>query len=136
MTLAEFLLARIAEDEAVARAATLGPWATSPSKYVAGHYVHGDRSNGEQVAHATETTKANASHIARHDPARVFAECEAKRRIVALHRPERYADVDEHFCTTCRAGAFERTVDWPCPTLRALALPYADHPDYQEEWRP
>lgn len=24
----------------------------------------------------------------------------------------------------------------PCPTLRMLALPYADHPDYRQEWRP
>jgi hypothetical protein len=26
--------------------------------------------------------------------------------------------------------------DWPCLTLRLLALPYADRPGYREEWRP
>jgi hypothetical protein len=25
---------------------------------------------------------------------------------------------------------------WPCPTVRLLALPFAGHPDLQEEWRP
>jgi hypothetical protein len=25
---------------------------------------------------------------------------------------------------------------WPCQTLRLLALPYADHPDYRPEWKP
>lgn len=25
---------------------------------------------------------------------------------------------------------------WPCPTIRALALPDAGHPDYREQWRP
>jgi len=25
-------------------------------------------------------------------------------------------------------------VKYPCPTLLILALPYADHPDYREEW--
>jgi hypothetical protein len=24
----------------------------------------------------------------------------------------------------------------PCETVRVLALPYSDHPDYHEEWRP
>ncbi|MEV0164353.1 DUF6221 family protein [Nonomuraea fuscirosea] len=25
---------------------------------------------------------------------------------------------------------------WPCPDLRDLAAPYADHPGYRDEWRP
>jgi hypothetical protein len=71
-----------------------------------------------------------AQHIARHDPARVLAECEAKRRIVeewdAAHRvalaSPQYS-YDEGIATGLLAA------------LYALALPYADHPDYREEWR-
>ena len=47
--------------------------------------------------------------------ARVLAECAAKRRIVEHHAPY--------------AGGSGR------PTLLLLALPYADHPDYDETWR-
>jgi hypothetical protein len=50
---------------------------------------------------------------------RLLAECEAKRRIVAT---------------------IQRWLDTGYPTLDhvffALALPYADHPEYRAEWRP
>ena len=64
---------------------------------------------------------------------RALAEVEAKRRIVNLHRPEVFEDEPaEAFCTHD-----QRTSGlWPCPTMRLLALPYADHPDYDETWRP
>ncbi|WP_434744798.1 DUF6221 family protein [Streptomyces sp. A-14] len=32
-------------------------------------------------------------------------------------------------CDHCERAA-------PCPDLRDLAAVYADHPDYQQEWRP
>jgi hypothetical protein len=53
-------------------------------------------------------------------PDQVFRECEAKRRIVERLDVMRLADV-------LRDSA-ERL-------LRLLALPYADHPDFREEWR-
>lgn len=49
-------------------------------------------------------------------PARVLAECEAKRRIVAEVLPT-HPDYD------------------PLYVQKVLALPYADHPDYDEAWR-
>jgi hypothetical protein len=52
-------------------------------------------------------------HIARHDPARVLADVEAKRRIVEWDA--------------------EQPVDRG--VLNILASVYADHPDYREEWR-
>jgi hypothetical protein len=33
-------------------------------------------------------------------------------------------------------GWIDPYVLWPCPTLKLLALPWADHPDYQISWRP
>lgn len=74
---------------------------------------------------------AKAPHIARHDPARVLAEVEAKRRIVdlmagLLDSAEGDSEVDHYG----GVGAAE-------DALRLLALPYADrHPDYREEWSP
>ena len=53
-------------------------------------------------------------------PDRVLAECEAKRRIV-----EAFGDYDP-----------EDHWDFQTFPLRALAAVYADHPDYDETWRP
>ena len=52
-------------------------------------------------------------------PERVLAECEAKRRIVTTQ------------LQPYPAGHAPATL-----VLRLLALPYADHPDYRQEWRP
>jgi hypothetical protein len=64
-----------------------------------------------------------------------LAEVAAKRQII-----------DEHpiltgyrVCTRCSDFAAERgelirQVPGPCLTLRLLALPYARHPEYQQEW--
>lgn len=111
MTLAEFLLARIAEDEAVARRGygiRDGLATVDFDEY------------GDVLVIGTE---------------RVLAECEAKRRIVELH------DSFYGVCQACigsppRVGDVVKPALWPCTTLRLLALPFADHPDYREEWRP
>lgn len=66
-----------------------------------------------------------ADHIARWHPARVLAECEAKRRIVEEHGV--IDPCDAHDPMTGRAE--------PCPTLLDLASVYADHPDFDPAWR-
>ena len=57
---------------------------------------------------------------------RMLAECEAKRLLVEAHGsndPKWEGD-----CPHCG-------VHGPCYTIRLVALPYADHPDYRDEWR-
>jgi hypothetical protein len=71
--------------------------------------------------------------IADNDPARVLADIDAKRQIVKQHQPVGYGGVCLSLCHT-RAPGQPQT--WPCLTLRLLAVPYADHPDYREKWRP
>jgi hypothetical protein len=107
-SITEFLEARIAEDEAQARAvlATVAPdeW-ENPTKW--GNFY------AEDVAFWDSQT-----------PARILAECVAKRAIVGLHKVG--ADqCDEH------NAMFESI---PCPTILALAAVYKDHPDYRQEW--
>ena len=98
MTLTDFLRARMAEDAAVAQAA--------------------GRDGYGAIDWAGESGPTDV-HIARHDPARVLVECEAKRRIV-----EEYTFDDG---TPAREGE---------NALLYLAAVYPDHPDYREEWRP
>jgi hypothetical protein len=115
--LVDFLLARIAKDEDLARSvqqrhAFLEPYAPA----VPGLGLEWD------------------DHMVYAPPLRVLAECEAKRQIVEAHRWEEFDDGDGSVpyytdCDDCRQSP-------PCRTLRLLALPYADHPDYREEWRP
>lgn len=105
MSLAEFLLARIAEDEAAA---------TSASHH--SHLVH-DYERDNYGFLWVKTT-------------RVLAECEAKRRIVA--RCTDRIDVTELRDAERRYISGAPDMDM----LRLLALPYADHPDCREEWRP
>ncbi len=63
-------------------------------------------------------------HIACHDPARVLAEIDAKRRIIDA------LDVTEDRQIPAEAWLVGNEIK------KAIALPYAGHPDYREEWRP
>ncbi|MGW2692368.1 DUF6221 family protein [Streptomyces sp. NPDC001296] len=71
-----------------------------------------------------------ATHIARHDPARVLREIDAKRRLLAIHRP--YVPEPDQACLGCAGGIMFTS----CPVVRLLALPYADRPGYRDDWRP
>ena len=68
----------------------------------------------------------------------VLAECDAKRRIVALHETVHNIPTNTTFCVVCGIDQAAKVIfgQFPCQTLRLLALPYADHPDYRDEWRP
>lgn len=63
-----------------------------------------------------------------------WVECESKQRIVEHHAPDPDAP-DAGLCAICWWDG-PRAQAYPCETLMLLALPYADHPDYREEWRP
>jgi len=122
MELTEFLLARIAEDEAAAQ--TSGPWLRGPDAYDDDMLWAGAAPGWLSPIPFLRPRDVGRhfEHIARHDPTRVLAECQAKRRIIEA--------VKEH-----EEGEWE---DDPIhgAVLRPLALPYADHPDYRQEWKP
>src|SRR6267154_1723565 len=144
--LVEFLTARLGEDEAAAKAAQLrfpGPWeqadnTDSPLPGAVTIYDARDESVG--VIRGSYA----AAHIARHDPARVLREVEAKRSLIELHKPNGNP-ADEWYghdvrCEECGGiggspaigeRGFQRS--WPCRTLRTLAAVYRDHPDYRQE---
>ncbi|KAB7850162.1 DUF6221 family protein [Streptomyces mobaraensis] len=122
--LVAFLRVRLDEDERAARAALGAPWIRREG--VAG--VHSDSTDdyphGAPIADCRriqaeyEDRVAVAEHIVRHQPARVLAEVAAKRQMI-----------DDTW------GGPDQEDVW-LHHVRLLALPYADHPDYREEWRP
>lgn len=127
----EFLLARIAEDEQAARAATAGPWEVRPY-----WFTSGDRSWSAVPEVIDEDIDAHdAEHIARWDPARVLAECETKRQVVGRAQllDEQAASIDPAD-VRLRASFEGQAVAWAVAVMM-LALPYADHPDYRPEWK-
>ena len=159
MTLTEFLLARIAEDEVVARAAFSegrlnGRPREDDGRWHAGnHDSDAERVDGigitiyDEGGHNAE----QAQHIARHDPARVLADCEAKRRIVErlrTHQRESYFEAAALGTLVIQPDGGVKPAPLPERTtlageriglefaVRALALPYADHPEFRSEWRP
>lgn len=112
--LAAFITARLDEDEQAAREA----------------YYEGQRWLAEEEeiwrwpddepVHSADR-KADARHIALHDPGRVLREVEGKRAVlIAL-------------------GAAAGRPDWASAygiVLRCLALSWSGDPDYREEWKP
>lgn len=127
--LAEFLLARIADDAMAATALT-------------------DGSNRAGWASVDFNSVECAAHGDRWSPARVQAECEAKRlAVIALshHTPRDCRGCKGRGARYCRDIRCDGTVcglcnrRWPCLSRFAFIVhlvPYADHPDYRPEWRP
>ena len=126
--LAEFVLARNDEREAVARAAGDPAWHTLPHEMYEGRI---EDSLGEVVVYDEGSPNAaQAAHIALNDPAHVLAWCETVRRIVKEAAPS-IADLqrlsDTEFGVSSDHDESERL-------LRLLALPDAAHPDYDPAW--
>ncbi|MCZ2821311.1 DUF6221 family protein [Modestobacter sp. VKM Ac-2977] len=131
---ADFLLARIAEDEAVARAAfqqvkerVVGGWYWSD----AGDAVFLDDTPTPVACGPWKQPmhQPSAQHMVRWDPERVLAECLAKRRIVESAQ-RAFRGREEFGRSPLERGAasgFGLAV-----TL--LAMAYADHPEYREEY--
>jgi hypothetical protein len=149
LTLSGFLLERIGEDAAVAWTATPGPWRWAEGEleapevqlrhpHMPGHTYSATVLSATYDDSGVDGTDIDKAHIARWDPARVLAECEAKQRVAGLHRAEAGHFLSPARCAECSCdiGDEVRSVPFPCTTLRLLALPYAGHEQYREEWRP
>jgi Family of unknown function (DUF6221) len=139
--LVAFLLARVDEDERAARAAPPGPWLGTDAEDVGAWSVYDpewriavakvydhDQPLGGKRGPGYIDPEAVTAHIARHNPARVMAEVEAKRQQI-----DHYERVAAHAAQRLEYNLAEETC---YVALRCVALAYADHPDYDETWRP
>jgi hypothetical protein len=132
--LADFLLARIAEDEALARQVITDIDADEQGRWEWVEYPY-EGGSPQRLGSLAESKSGYdpgwgwTELVNHYDPARVLAECEAKRRIV-----ERYLDTKAE----AERHDNEYAAEWLGleTALEILTLPYADHPDYREDWRP
>lgn len=118
LTLTDFLLARIAEDE---EAGTAGEqW---------------DLSIGGQHDVAVQFWDYGETHIGYR---RFLAECEAKRRIVNMmdNLLQSFSAQNGGPGRGLWHDVNRREQHHANEVLANLALPYAEHPDFREEWRP
>jgi len=140
-----FLRARLDERESVALAAqgtTEGRWEQDDPIRAHGRIIddYGDFVTHDEGAPSQE----QAQHIADNDPRFVLADVAAKRRLLAGHGPGRWVDESggrwkdepDNWDPPWQRCAGEEWTSYPCETVRLLALPYAGHPDYREEWKP
>lgn len=144
--LVEWLLAQIADDEQVARAAVRAvieqrhPPADADQYLADGerwaserHLFHRQprvRTSFTTTDVAERTLGPVSDHIARWDPARVLAECAAKRKLIAL------AVEDVRKADDALMGEWGGVSELEHDLLRALTPPYADRPGYLAEWKP
>lgn len=138
VSLPDFLLARIAEDEERAGlAAQLGAqWQPGGSGVwiEATTVLASDGKLPRSGRSVAEVDDVAVPHVLSWSPARVLAECDAKRRIVAMRKT-----YDGRPITGESPGAVSAIAVGAAvldAALTALALPYADHADYDETWRP
>lgn len=132
-SLPDFLLARIADEQAEAEAAivvlkaaneSVEWWVDGPGEKSGKFWIY---DTGEKFTH-----EAIAAHIARHDPARVLADCAARRAIVEFAvdntgaaKAQRATGVGDYFIAAAETAS---------TILRVMAQPYADHPEFDQAW--
>ncbi|MFJ8842952.1 DUF6221 family protein [Streptomyces cyaneofuscatus] len=135
-TLVQFLRDRLSDDEQTARAAMWDEqsdvWTARPPQASYERYTIVDYCDDGVVAVTPENAFDDGvgPHIARHDPARVLREVDAKRQLV-----DKYAQVADNDI----AEPYEYAYGWANGlglAVRLLALAYADHPAYRPDWRP
>lgn len=130
-TLVEFLRARLAEDERIAREAI----EQREQEIARGVYRPGHEPGPEPDVLAVWDDWTGGPGI-RMGPERLLADVEAKRRLIDL--AEEATSLDMTVDGDRRVGIRDTDTEPYVGDLMlmVLALPYADHPDYDPSWRP
>jgi len=124
----EFLTARLDAQSAVAEASGGGVWDMDSDGETC---AVNDSSTGESVVYVEGgLTLEEGQHIALNDPAYVLADIAAKRQILAAHQREVLTS-DGSMPDEC----YHCCEPWVCPTVRLLAAPFAQYPDFDPAWK-
>jgi hypothetical protein len=119
MTLVEWLISILDEDQCVAEAAHLAPWKWNYEDDLNGDVPPwAELKSGDDTVIACEGQlvmfgTADAEHIALHDPAAVLADIAAKRAIIVEVQSWKHARNEEDCWYSC-AQAKDECGDWHC----------------------
>lgn len=147
MTIEEFIEARLAADEAAAKAAAEQDnegesWRVRKVRddgmFVWGeHQAIPPNGKGERLGLLDD---AQTRFIESHDPALVLRQVERDRKVLNRHRLEQLPPGmlmignggSGDTCAGC--GVRNGSRAWPCVEVRDLAAIWSGHPDYRQEW--
>jgi hypothetical protein len=132
-----FVLARLDEDEAIARKLAGWPhWHHTPAVTAHGPVILIAAGEDDEidVASVERELPEVATHIARYDPARALREVAAKRARIERHKRAITAGGTSPSSFVCGQddGYAEACLD----SIRDDAAVWSDHPDYRAEWAP
>jgi len=137
--LVAFLRERLTEDEQAAQRASGNNWLADGGDTPAEAWLL------NEDMHLAEADPATVDHIARHDPARVLAEVDAKRRILGQYEAsleqskrfrQRAASAVESDAQELQRSTENIRLLVLLGLVKLLSLPYREHPDYRPEWAP
>ncbi len=126
MTIEEFIEARLAEDEQIARAAAGAPWvaeADIPRSILVSSVAKAENKQvfGRLGYVGSAEHEEYRQHIVRHDPARVLRQCAALRELL-----ESANDVDALYG--------HQAEDVADNMRRTIAGMWSNHLEYQQDW--
>lgn len=147
--IARFIQARLAEECSDADAATQGRWMVTRDP-LGTHVENGDGAGRVVMKSGRDRLDgcgdANATHIARHDPASVLARVESDRRELAeLDALPHYAWAGPPAQLCAALANDDRYEPDPCTCgrdafvdrmRRIKAARFSSHPEYRAEWAP
>jgi hypothetical protein len=131
--LIDFLRARCDEDEAVSARASGSEWdVIVPEQPFVVFDVQAYRGRKTQTTVGAVASVARVEdrvHIARHDPARVLAEVEAKRLVIREWESAKRTAEEDPGDVSAQVAMLALEI-----AMRAQATVYEQHPDYRPEW--
>jgi hypothetical protein len=129
--LVEFYLARLAEREQVARAASPGPWSPDADGY---EVLAADGITvAEGFALSGPQLRATVQHIALNNPERVLADIAAKRALVDNHESALAWSQDPN-CPDSQRETYRLIAGGLYDAIRHLSTAHSAHPDYDPSW--
>lgn len=124
MTITDFITARLDEWGRIARAASPGPWLLKFGPESPPLLVDCNGSVLLEVGRHLIVRWEDIAHIVAHNPAQTLALVAGLRTVVETHAATSPPDFTVGCCRICD------TLTYPCPTIKAIAAIWADHPRY------
>lgn len=146
--IADFLAARYDEDEALGdphavwqldhdgygtslHASAYHAKAHAESREASGTYWRWDDGRYWLKRHGETIATIQPVQVLGVDPDRVAADLAGKRFLLSWHEEDRHR---VGRCSNCHTNLGQHHL-WPCHVVKALAAPYAAHPDFKPGWR-